>query len=42
MREVARKSAGKSYREKIEDVNAALEKIPEHNDLFKIQYAGTG
>ena len=42
MREAAKKSAGSSYRDKIVAANAALEKLPEHNDLFRIQYAGSG
>ncbi len=41
-REDARKGAHKSYREKVDEVNKLLEKLPEHNDLFKIQYAGSG
>lgn len=42
MKHYAEKNASKSYREKIEEVNRKLEKIPEHNDIFKISYAGTG
>jgi len=38
----ARAIASKSHAERMGEFNAALEKIPEHNDLFKIQYAGTG
>ncbi len=42
MEEAAAKAATKSHREKIEGLNKLLEKLPEHNDLFKIQSAGTG
>jgi hypothetical protein len=42
MRELAKKEAHVSYREKIEGVNKRLENLPEHNDLFRISYAGTG
>lgn len=38
----ARKLASKSHKERVQEFNALLEKLPEHNDLFKIQYAGTG
>jgi hypothetical protein len=34
--------AAKSHREKIEAMNEYLAKLPEHNDLFRISYAGTG
>jgi len=37
-RAVAQKMAAKSYREKVADLNAALVKAPEHNDLFRISY----
>lgn len=36
------KVAAKSHREKIDDLNNYLAKIPEHYDLFRISYAGTG
>jgi hypothetical protein len=42
LREAAAKSAATSYRDKVAAVNAGLEKLPEHNDLFRIQYAGSG
>ena len=42
MREVAKREAHKSYRDRIEEVNKRLESLPEHNDLFRISYAGTG
>ena len=32
----------KSHRQKIDEMNDYLAKLPEHNDLFKISYAGTG
>ena len=34
--------ASKSHREKVEAMNEYLSKLPEHNDIFKISYAGTG
>ena len=36
------KLAEKSHREKIDSLNQYLAKIPEHYDLFRISYAGTG
>ncbi len=38
----AKALAAVSYREKIVTLNNYLERIPEHNDLFKIQFAGSG
>jgi DNA-binding transcriptional regulator GbsR (MarR family) len=34
--------SAKSHKEKIAQFNERLAKAPEHNDLFKISYAGTG
>ena len=34
--------SAKSHKEKISQFNERLAKAPEHNDLFKISYAGTG
>jgi hypothetical protein len=42
LRDAARKAAGKSHRERVEELNAKLEKLPEHNELFNVQMAGTG
>lgn len=39
---VAKKMASKSHGEKVEDLNKALAKIPEHFDLFKVALAGQG
>ena len=32
----------KTHREKIDHMNDYLAKLPEHNDIPKISYAGTG
>lgn len=34
--------ASKSHRERVEDLNKLLETTPEHYDLFRISFAGTG
>jgi hypothetical protein len=41
-KELAGKMASKSHRQKVEAMNEYLSKIPEHNDIPKISYAGTG
>lgn len=41
-KELASKSAALSHRQKIDGLNEYLSKLPQHNDIFKISYAGTG
>jgi hypothetical protein len=39
---LASKMASKSHREKVEELNHYLAALPQHNDIFKISYAGIG